>query len=242
MSEYQPFDPDPVLGDYVAHYPSNRLRLLVQAGIPVLVVWFVVTVALWNVEDTTARLTTMIVIFVTTLAAGWYILHLWNREVVLYERGFSYVEGSRTVFIAYTDIDSMRQQGQRIAYFGGLLRRTVYRIHLRTNEAESITLTNLYQRVPELGARLEAALLAVRRPTVEAAIADGQPVAFGAVTLHADGLHCDGQSLAWADLGGVQVSAGHLAIRKGSGEDWARVPLEHIEDAALLLVTLKARL
>lgn len=238
---YTPFEPDPVLGAYVAHYPSNRLRLLVRAGIPVLVVWFVVTVAFWQVEDTTARLATTITIFITTLVAGWYILHLWNREVVLYERGFSYVEGSLTAFIAYADIDRIRQRGERIAYFGGLVRRTVYRVTLWTHEGETITLTNLYNRVPELGARLEAAVLAAKRPAVEQALTRGERVAFGGVTVSADGIHANGRDLLWRDFGGVAVGGGHLSLQNGGGEDWARVPLADVENAALLLVVLKAR-
>ena len=27
---------------------------------------------------------------IATVVVGWYVAHLWNREVVLYERGFSY--------------------------------------------------------------------------------------------------------------------------------------------------------
>ena len=43
-------DDDPVLGPYIDHHPSDRLRLLIVGGAVLGVVWFVVTVALWQAE------------------------------------------------------------------------------------------------------------------------------------------------------------------------------------------------
>lgn len=235
------FAPDPVLGEYVAHHPSNRLRLLVNAGGALLVIWFVLTVALWQVDDDTALLVTVGVVGAATLIAGWYVLHAWNREVVLYERGFSYVEGSRTVFIAYADVVAVRQSGEQVAYFGGLLRRTVYRVTLRTIEEERITLTNRYNRIAELGAALEVAVLDVLRPWAEARLAAGEEVAFGELSLSATGLHHDGRTLSWAHFGGYAIGGGRITVQATDGAPWAQVALVALDNAALLVLLLKTR-
>ena len=79
---------DPILGQFIATYPVNRLRLLILGGLVLGVVWFVTTVTLWNVDQDIASIATVTIIFVVSLVVGWGIMHLWNREVVLYERGF----------------------------------------------------------------------------------------------------------------------------------------------------------
>jgi VIT1/CCC1 family predicted Fe2+/Mn2+ transporter len=77
---------DPALGAALANYPSDRARLLVIGGAILAVVWLVVTVALLNVEEGQAAAITILVMGAATVIVGWYVAHLWNREVVLYAR------------------------------------------------------------------------------------------------------------------------------------------------------------
>ena len=85
---------DPVLGAFIDNYPSDRTRLLLFGGAIMGIIWFVVTIALWRVDDGTAFSVTVGIIAIATLGVGWFLTHFWNREVIIYKRGFSYREGS----------------------------------------------------------------------------------------------------------------------------------------------------
>jgi hypothetical protein len=86
---------DPVLGSALGIYPSDRLPPLILAGAigaPALVIlnFTVAAIPAWWSPIVTILITASL-----GLALGWYILHIWNREIILYERGFSYREGSK---------------------------------------------------------------------------------------------------------------------------------------------------
>lgn len=227
---------DPVLGAFVAHFPSNRARLLLIGGGALVVIWFVVTVALWQVEAVLASTLTVGILSVATLAAGWYIAHLWNREVILYERGFSYREGSNLAFIHYADVTSLRQNAERIAYFGGLVRRVTYRAIIKTTQDETIILNNVYNRVEELSIRMEQALTLTLKPGTEQALQAGQRVAFGdSLALSADGLHEGARTLPWTDLDSWAVRQGRLIFHSKSGGEWYTIPIGEVDNIRLLL-------
>lgn len=55
-------------------------------------------------------------------------------------------------------------------------------------------------------------------PKISATIATGQPVSFGAITLTPAGLAVKGQTIAWSEIAGIQISGTLLMIdRHGSG-------------------------
>jgi hypothetical protein len=183
----------------------------------------------------------MLLMGALVLGCGWYVLHIWNREVILFERGFSYREGSNTVYFVYTEVKSIRQRAERLRYFGGLWRRTVYRITVRTVRDEVITLTNVYKRIDELGIRLEAAYNNTRRPVVERLLRQGEVVKFGEhLGLNAEGFVAGERTLTWATFAGYKAQGGRLIVLKQGGDEWARVPLEEIDNVTLLLDLVKA--
>ena len=147
---------DPVYGDALGVYPSDRMRLLVPAVVIIVGVGFLLNFTLAAVQDWWGPTLTVIIMAVVALAAGWPVLHLWNWEIILYTDGFSVREGSRTVFFVYEEIRSIRQSGQQLAYFGGLVRRSTLRFTVITVRDERIVLTNLYIHVEQLASRLEA--------------------------------------------------------------------------------------
>lgn len=241
MSTDEPIFPDdPVLGKYVDNYPSDRLRLLLIGGAALVAVWFVVTVALWQVEANVASIVTVVVLAAATLVIGWLISHLWNREVVLYEHGFSYREGSTTVFIRYADVKTIRQRGERVAYFGGLVRRSTLRCTMITDQDETITLTTLYRRIDQLSLRLEMGITRAVRPAVERQLADGMRLDFGdSLALSAAGLHQNGRDLPWADFAGHQIASRQLVIQSRDGTDWHRARLGDMDNLRLLVDLLR---
>lgn len=243
MTNPSALDDDPVLGAALASYPSDRARLVATGGAILVVVWLAVTFALFNVEAGAALAITVLVMGVTTIIVGWYVAHLWNREVVLFARGFSYREGSYNAFILYSDVRSIRQHAERQAYFGGLIRRTVYRFSIHTLQDETIVLTNLYRRVEQLAARLEQSVLPAVRTRLEQHLAQGKPFDFtGTLNLTPGGLHDGERDLSWGDFGGYKIQGGRLRLlRAGDDAPWFSVPLADVDNLTLLLALLNER-
>ncbi|MEP7290215.1 MAG: DUF6585 family protein [Chloroflexota bacterium] len=229
-------EPDPLLGQALAHFPSDRLRPLIVAGSVIAPVALALGLTTAQVVEWWGPVLTVIVMAAVALALGWYVLHVWNREIILYERGFSYREGSDTVFIPYDEIASIRQRAERLAYFGGLLRRNVYRFTVTTTEAERFTITNLYRRADELGTRLAERANRVLGPQVTRRLADGSAVPFGdTLSVSAEGLRENGRDLLWADFGGYRLGGSKLALLDSSGNDWYTLPLSEVDNIPLLL-------
>lgn len=235
-------EPDPILGEAIANYPSNRLRPLIIAGIvgsPVglIVMWL-------SSQDIPGweRALLVLIMAVVSLPLIWYVLHLWNREIVLYARGFSYREGSRVIYFLYDEIASIRLRAEQLAYFGGLLRRKVYRYTVTTSQDEHFTITNLYLRADELGTRLTEQIDRVLGPKIARKLANGDAVAFGdTLTVRADGLRDRDRVLVWANFGSYRIGGHKLALLDASGTIWYSAPLAEVDNITLLLELLRER-
>ena len=233
---------DPILGKYVDHHPSDRLRLLIISGAVLAVIWFVVTVLLWQVEAGLASTITVVVLALATLIVGWFAAHLWNREVIVYEGGFTYREGSNLAYIPWDEVVSIRQRAERLAYFGGLIRRTVYEVHIRTDKDEQILLGNLYRRINQLSVRLEEHITAVLLPKIKARLADGEHVPFNeTLQVSANGIHAETQVLPWEQVGAAKVENRRLNITTQGGDIWFSAPLREVENIRLLLALIQER-
>lgn len=237
----QPLDDDPLFGKYIAHYPVQRTQLLIQAGIIYALVTLVLQVAFANLDDVTAAIFLITAFSVMAFGLGWYVLHLWNREVVLYDRGFHYREGSKTVPIQYSEIIAMRQRAERVALFG-VLPRDVHQYTLLTKNEELIVLNNRYHRIGELGQRLDKAIVLARRPILEHLLATGETLVFHEkLTMTQDGLHSGGEHLPWDAIHGYRAEGGQFIIRADSAAPWFTGRLEEIDNLTLLFLLLKAR-
>lgn len=238
-----PIPPDPVLGAAISHHPSDRLRPLIYGGIADLIISVILNFTVASIEAWWAPPLTIILMGIVALIIGWSIMHNWNREIVLFERGFSYREGSKTVYFHYEEIAALRLRAERRAYFGGLIRRTIYRFTARTLAEETITITNLYQRIAELGDRLTERVDSVLLPRLERKFAAGETIPFGdALTLNQTGIQADGRGLPWEQFGGWEVKARALRLKQPDGTEWAAIPLAEIDNITLLLHFLRAKL
>lgn len=238
----QVIEPDPVFGQSLAHFPSDRLRPLIVAGGAGGVVALVLGLTTAQTLEWWGPVVTVVIMALVVLALGWYVLHGWNREIILYERGFSYREGSKTVFFHYDEIASIRLHAERLAYFGGLLRRDVYRFTVTTNQAERFTITNLYRRADELGTRLTEQINRILAPEIARQLADGSSVPFGdSLALSNDGLRENGRDLAWADFGGYRIGERQLWLLDANGGVWLSLPLSEVDNIMLLLELLRER-
>jgi hypothetical protein len=233
---------DPVLGRGIANYPSDRRRLLLIAGVIGGAAAVALNFTLATIPGWWGPALTIIAMAAITLVLGWYVLHLWNREVVLYERGFSYREGADVVFFLYAEVRGVRLRAERLAYFGGLFRRTVYGVTLTTRTGEVIRLTHDYRRIADLSARLAEAVQREAGSAFEGRLHKGEIVPFGErLGVSRDGLHHDGRVLAWGSLGGTRIADRRLMIFDSQPELWAAIPLTELENPQLLIDVLRER-
>jgi hypothetical protein len=235
-------EPDALLGEPVANYPSDRMRPLIIAGVVIAPVALALGLTTAQVTDWWGPVVTVVMMALVVLGAGWYVLHLWNREIVLFERGFSYREGSKTVFFLYDEIASIRLRAERLVYFGGLLRRDVYHFTVTTTEAERFAITNVYRRAAELGTRLTDAANRVLGPKVARKLAAGEKVGFGdSLWASRDSLYDGAAALAWADYGGYRIGGRRLTLLDASGAVWLALPLADVDNVTLLLELLREK-
>lgn len=234
---------DPVFGKVLDNYPSNRARLVAPAVVLSGVAAVILNATLATVEAWWGPVLTVIIMAAVVLVLGWRALHYWNREVILYENGFSYREGARPVFFLYHEVLSVRQQGQRLAYFGGLIRRNTYRFTLTTLRGEVMMLDNLYVRVEELGEQMEKRIYAVLDPYLQELMAKGEKIPFSnTLRLSTSGLHEKGRDLPWSQFDGYKVSGGQITLfAQPDKADWLTIPLPEVDNLPLLIRWLKQR-
>jgi hypothetical protein len=236
-------DADPVLGNIIGIFPSDRARLVFPAALISGVVAVILNFTLAAVPDWWGPVLTTIIMALVVLALGWRALHFWNREVVLYEKGFSYREGAHTVLFLYHEILSIRQSGQQLAYFGGLIRRSTLQFTLTALHGETMLLDNLYKRVDTLGAQIEAKVYPILEPYLNERMAAGEKIPFSAtLRVSSSGLHERGRELTWEQFGGYQVSGGHLRLLALPDQsEWLSLPLPEVDNLPLLVKLLKGR-
>lgn len=236
------FESDPLLGKALAFYHFDRLRMLIYAGAVIGVVGLTMSFTLGSREEWWGPVLSMLIVAGLTLVIGWSLLHLWNREVVLYEHGFTYREGNIDVPFRYAEIRFMRQRGEQRRYFGGLVRRAVYTVVLKTFGGDTITLTDLYRRIDELSVRLEQKVNVVLKPYVEQQLSAGESVPFAdGLSLRAEGPVLNETPRTWSEVGSYSVGGRQLALLDKSGAPLFQVPLAELDNARLLLELLRER-
>jgi hypothetical protein len=242
MSTPPPVEADPFLGEAIANYPSDRGRPLLIAGVIGGAAAVLLNFTFAAVPEWWGPAITVVLMAGLGLALGWYVLHIWNREIILYERGFSYREGSNTVHFFYNEIRGVRLLAERRSYFGGLLQRNVYRYTVTTAQGETFVITNLYRRAAELGSKLTEHLNRTLEPILASRLAKGEAVAFGeTLQVSAAGLREGERQLAWEGYGGYRIGGRQLALLDAAGEVWYSAPLAEIENITLLLDILRER-
>ncbi len=232
---------DPVLGNPIANYPSDRLRLLIPAVLVCGVVSVILNFTVAEIEGWGPPLT-ILLMGAVVLGMGWWVLHYWNREVILYRQGFSYREGGEDVYFLYAEIASIRQRAEQLAYFGGLIRRRSVRYTLTTIRGETMSLTSIYRNVDRLAAQVEQKVNEELEPFLAGKIEKGEKVPFSdTLRLSSTGLHEGSRELLWEQFGGYKVSAGRLSlIARPDQTEWFSLPLTQIDNIPILLHFLRA--
>lgn len=234
------YEADPVLGKYFSHHPSNRLRLMIIGGILYTLPVGIMQLIFFNVENELAS------IFLPTSFAAiagailWWILHHWNREVVLYERGFSFRQGSATAYILYANVTQLIQHIEGVSFLG--FSRTVYDYQLTTNVDEKLTVNNVYSNPDKLTRALESYIARDRLIIMRKKMAEGQELDFNVnLRITGKGIMLDDKELSWQDFKTHRVKDGQLILQSNDDEVWAAVPVNAINNPVLLIALLKER-
>lgn len=232
---------DEVLGRYLAHFPSNRALLLGTAAVLYIIPVAFLQLLFANVDDNAASVVLISSFTILGLLLAWFVLHHWNREIILYERGFTYREGSYLAQFYYTRIYTFQQRAERFELLRWV-RFTRYRVLLITDQDEILRVNNVYSRVGELVQRLEALITKARLPVVEAQLARGDSISFGQhLSLTPQGIEAQARTLAWQDYAGHKIEGKTLKLLDTSNTAWALLPVLEIDNILLLLAVLKKR-
>jgi hypothetical protein len=236
---------DPMYGAVVANYPSDRRTPLLISAAILFAVWLSIGLPLASTSEEAlpfwAFAATMLLVFGgTTVGLAWWVAGLWNREVVLYEKGFRYREGSRNVYFTYAELRGVRRRIVRQT-FVGFFQRDQYQVYVFTYGRDRILLNNIYLNIDDLSDRIEKQMMPFRRPVIEHAYDNGKTVLFGdTFGLSQQGLHDDARVLAWAQFKGTRMQGGRLCFVAADGQDWLALRLDEIENVMLLLEKLRA--
>jgi len=247
MSAAQPdadgigLSPDPVYGAVIANFPSDRARLLLIAGGVSASSAVILNFTTAAIPGWIGPALTIVLMAAIVLVTAWYALHLWNREVILYERGFSLREGSHIVFFRYDEVSAVRLRAERLAYFGGLIRRSVYATTIITVREETFTLDNAYRRAAQFGGLLLTKVAPIIRARMDEALNRGEAFSFRGLTLTPEGIRIDDDVLPWAEAGNARIGGGMLTLRRVDETIWRSVPLKALDNLPILLDALRAR-
>lgn len=236
------FKSDELLGKYISHHPVNRMRLIIQAGIVYFILTTLLQLVFYDLDNETASIVLIFSFAGIALALGWYVMHLWNREFIVYERGFNYREGSSIADFQYIEVVSFRQKAERLRYFGGLFRRNVYVFTIRTIRDEVMKATNLYTDIEKLGHNLEVGINSVLREKITRTLQTGEAVSFGeGFEVSSAGISVDGRLLAWDAFAGFGAKGGQLTIASQTEETWHQIALEEVDNLTLLFEVLRGQ-
>lgn len=232
------YEADPILGQYVSHHPSNRLRLISIGAVLYMLPVGILQLIFWNADDTVVAI--ILPIIFAGIAGGilWWMLHYWNREVVLYQRGFSYRRGSATAFILYSNVIQLIQNIERVSFLG--FSRMVYDYKLVTDVDEKLSINNIYSKPDQLTRTLETLIARDRLPIMRDKIAQGDEASFGeSLHLTAEGIKLNDTVLHWQDFKMQRVKNGQLVIQSHTEDNWGTLAVSEIDNPVLLIALLR---
>jgi uncharacterized membrane protein YiaA len=237
----QLFEADPTLGDYISHHPSRRMMLLIRGAVIYSVAVLLLQIIFWSVDDQTASIFLPFIYAAISGGVFWYVLHLWNREVVLYEHGLSYQQGSNTAHVLYANIVRVRQRIEKVS-LAGFFARTIYDYTLITVLDETLQITNLYSETEKLTRALDAYIARDRLPIIRQQIVSGQEAPFTEeLRLTREGILYEARELFWHEYQGYRVQAGMMILQSKDNPEWAKISVIDINNPVLLITLLKER-
>lgn len=242
---------DLLLGEVVDNFPSRRLRVLVSGWAVLLGSGTLFNFALlpWLGSEWSGPLFGLGV-GMMGLVIGWRVMHYWNREVILYEHGFRYREGSYHVPFRYDEIKTIRLRAERWVYLG-VIRRNQYEIRLTTYGGDVIRLTDVYHRIETLSDSLTERIHPLLRKAHALTLSQGEAIEFGSgLKLGTEGLSVSQNvlqdatadaHLAWANFGGYRIQDRQLQLLTHEQQVWFAPSLSALDNITLLIEFMKQK-
>jgi hypothetical protein len=161
------------------------------------------------------------------LGLGVILLAVWYYQVSLkiqiFEQGFIYSKGSATRVIRWDTIESIRHQAVRMRV-NFIPVGTVHTYTIRTNQGETLKLTNSVGKVVKLGTLIQAEAFKHLMPRAIESYNAGGTLQFGKLSVNQAGIGNGKEIVPWAQVKSVQVSNGSITIKKdGKWLNWANV-------------------
>jgi len=227
---------DALLGEFVAHYPVNRVRLSITGAILYAVPVLFLQAFFFTIEDVSASIFIVMAYAIIGLAVAWYLAHNWNREVVLYSQGFSYREGGYTGMFLYAQIVTANQRAERVRILG-FITRNIYEYTFVTDEDETLMLNQRYQNILRLGDSLMQRIIQARLPIVQERQLRGETQFFGAMQINKEGIRNDSGFMTWEDFTGLKVAGGKIILQSTTGATLENA-IQDIDNAMLFVAYL----
>lgn len=166
-----------------------------------------------------------------------------SLRAALYEEGLLYSAGGAQEAYRWEDLSEVWQEVISREYRNaGHLRQTTHTYRLVMRDGRRLALDDRLQGIGELGEALQKAALPRLFWDALARYQRGETLAFGKLSLSREGLALGGRTLAWGDLGPVEVGDGQLYIAEaGRSARWAELPVHEVPNVFVLLALVQAR-
>ena len=192
--------------------------------------------------------------FLAVLGAS-FLYFAWDNlgyAIALFEGGIAVSDRRGLHAVRWEDVAEVWQSIVK-RYVNGQYRGTSHRYTLRTKDGKRLKLKGELSGVGEisgiggLGQAVQANVTRILLPQYAQALASGQRIKFGPVSLDLNGIYYDGlfgnKSLARAQIGGFSLERGSLAIKQKEARlDWASVPVSRIPNFFILCLLLERAL
>ncbi len=113
---------------------------------------------------------------------------------------------------------------------GGVLRHV-----LRAEDGTALTLSPSIGEVEALVDEVRVRMTEQKAGPLEARLASGGAVRFGAIEARAEGLLLGGKVLSWRDVGAIDAEGGSILVRDREGGVWGQAGLGEVPNAFLLV-------
>ncbi len=206
----------------------------------------------------TRKLNWAILVFnlVIGIAFSWMLLGLWllwvvfhtpnlskraaNRRVYLYDAGFVYADGAGGLDVYRWDtISTVFQLITSTSYYG-VQTPTRYCYTVTRADGRTVRLASGYHGVATFGPHIAQQTARAQLPAVREALAQGQGVVFGDITVTAAGVGARRSTVPWAEIKGAKVVNGRVSIsRQGKFMPLTSKPAAKIPNLPLFLALVE---
>ena len=202
-------------------------------------------IAAWEVNPAGMAIFITIGVGMLVLAARGMIRSARDRglQVKVCSSGLSReVQGAEREVVVWEDIGKVWQSVTSWQSYGAEVARS-YEYTIELKDGRQFEFYNL-ENIPELGQIIQRHVTQRQLPVIHAKLATGEPVSFGKVTVHPEGLSKGGNVLPWDQIQQVEVKKGEVIIHRGTGTrryPWVKIQVSKIPNIFIFLTLLREK-